>query len=100
MLNRAAHAGSGSRPTTSSTVLGREPDVLVPSDREIPRAVNEGNSDHRSPSPQLRGAAHGVPATTCRDTATVGSALETAAGAGSRSRHGIALSGRPESLVA
>jgi pilus assembly protein CpaE len=24
------------------TVIGREPDVLVPSDREIPRAVNEG----------------------------------------------------------
>ena len=24
------------------TVLGREPDIFIPSDREIPRAVNEG----------------------------------------------------------
>ena len=30
------------RPTTSSTIIGRAPDVLVPSDREIPRSVNEG----------------------------------------------------------
>ena len=33
---------SGSPTTRSSRVLGRAPDVLVPSDREIPRAVNEG----------------------------------------------------------
>jgi pilus assembly protein CpaE len=41
ILNRA-----GTRVGISSTdvvgVLGREPDVLIPSDREIPRAVNEG----------------------------------------------------------
>jgi pilus assembly protein CpaE len=41
ILNRA-----GSRVGITSedvrTVIGREPDVLVPSDREIPRAVNEG----------------------------------------------------------
>jgi pilus assembly protein CpaE len=41
VLNRA---GSRVGITTDDvrTVIGREPDILVPSDREIPRAINEG----------------------------------------------------------
>lgn len=43
ILNRA-----GSRVGISdgdvTTIMGREPDILVPSDRDIPRAVNEGKS--------------------------------------------------------
>jgi len=41
VLNRA-QTQVGISSTEVSRVLGREPDVLVPSDREIPRAVNEG----------------------------------------------------------
>jgi len=41
VLNRA-QTQVGISPNEVSRVLGREPDVLVPSDREIPRAVNEG----------------------------------------------------------
>jgi pilus assembly protein CpaE len=41
VLNRA-HSRVGISTTTVGRVLGREPDVLVPSDREIPRTVNEG----------------------------------------------------------
>jgi pilus assembly protein CpaE len=41
VLNRAlTHVGISSSAVTA--VLGREPEVLVPSDREIPRAINEG----------------------------------------------------------
>jgi pilus assembly protein CpaE len=41
VLNRA-QTQVGITSTEVSRVLGRDPDVLVPSDREIPRAVNEG----------------------------------------------------------
>ena len=41
VLNRA-QTQVGISSNEVSRVLGREPDVLVPSDREIPRAVNEG----------------------------------------------------------
>ena len=41
-------------------VLGREPDVFIPSDREIPRSVNEGvpivARAARSPTPRRRSA--------------------------------------------
>ena len=41
VLNRAlTHVGISASAVTA--VLGREPEVLVPSDREIPRAINEG----------------------------------------------------------
>jgi len=41
VLNRAdSRVGITGRDVT--TIVGRKPDVLVPSDREIPRAVNEG----------------------------------------------------------
>jgi pilus assembly protein CpaE len=41
VLNRA-QTQVGINQNEVARVLGREPDVLVPSDREIPRAVNEG----------------------------------------------------------
>jgi pilus assembly protein CpaE len=41
LLNRA-HSRVGISESDVAAVLGREPDILVPSDREIPRAVNEG----------------------------------------------------------
>jgi pilus assembly protein CpaE len=41
VLNRA-QSQVGISPGEVSRVLGREPDVFIPSDREIPRAVNEG----------------------------------------------------------
>jgi pilus assembly protein CpaE len=41
VLNRA-QSQVGITQSDVSRVLGREPDVFVPSDREIPRAVNEG----------------------------------------------------------
>ena len=43
VLNRA-HSRVGISQSDVVAVLGHEPDVLVPSDREIPRAVNEGVS--------------------------------------------------------
>jgi len=43
VLNRA-HSRVGISSSDVVAVLGREPDVLVPSDREIPRAVNEGTA--------------------------------------------------------
>jgi pilus assembly protein CpaE len=41
LLNRA-DSRVGITPDDVSTIIGRVPDVLVPSDREIPRSVNEG----------------------------------------------------------
>jgi pilus assembly protein CpaE len=41
VLNRA-DSRVGITPDDVEAVLGRKPDVMVPSDREIPRAVNEG----------------------------------------------------------
>jgi pilus assembly protein CpaE len=41
VLNRA-DSRVGITPGDVSTIIGRVPDVLVPSDREIPRSVNEG----------------------------------------------------------
>jgi pilus assembly protein CpaE len=41
VLNRA-HSRVGISTNTVGRVLGREPDVLVPSDREVPRTINEG----------------------------------------------------------
>ena len=41
VLNRA-HSRVGISTSTVGRVLGREPDVLVPSDREVPRTINEG----------------------------------------------------------
>jgi len=41
VLNRA-HSRVGISTSDVVAVLGREPDVYVPSDREIPRAINEG----------------------------------------------------------
>src|SRR3954451_18580440 len=41
VLNRA-DSRVGITPDDVSTIIGRVPDVLVPSDREIPRSVNEG----------------------------------------------------------
>jgi pilus assembly protein CpaE len=41
LLNRA-DSRVGITPDDVSTIVGRVPDVFVPSDREIPRSVNEG----------------------------------------------------------
>ena len=41
VLNRA-DSRVGHHPRRRRAIVGREPDVLVPSDRDIPRAVNEG----------------------------------------------------------
>jgi pilus assembly protein CpaE len=41
VLNRA-HSRVGISTSDVVAVLGREPDIYVPSDREIPRAINEG----------------------------------------------------------
>src|SRR6185437_9734334 len=41
VLNRA-DSRVGIRPDDVSTIVGRGPDVSIPSDREIPRSVNEG----------------------------------------------------------
>jgi pilus assembly protein CpaE len=41
VLNRA-DTRVGITPEDAQAVLGRKPDILVPSDREIPRSVNEG----------------------------------------------------------
>ncbi len=41
MLNRA-HSRVGISQSDVEAVLGRTPDVFIPSDREIPRTVNEG----------------------------------------------------------
>lgn len=41
ILNRA-DSSVGIMPEDVSTIIGRPPDVAVPSDREIPRSVNEG----------------------------------------------------------
>jgi pilus assembly protein CpaE len=41
VLNRA-DSRVGITPDDVSTIIGRVPDVLIPSDREIPRSVNEG----------------------------------------------------------
>jgi pilus assembly protein CpaE len=41
VLNRA-HSRVGISASDVAAVLGRRPDVLVPSDREVPRAINEG----------------------------------------------------------
>jgi pilus assembly protein CpaE len=41
VLNRA-HSRVGISTSDVVAVLGREPDVYVPSDREVPRAINEG----------------------------------------------------------
>jgi pilus assembly protein CpaE len=41
VLNRA-HSRVGISTGDAGSVLGRAPDVLVPSDREIPRSINEG----------------------------------------------------------
>ncbi len=43
ILNRA-RSSVGISDSEVSAIIGREPDVLVPSDRDIPRAVNEGKS--------------------------------------------------------
>ena len=41
ILNRA-DSRVGITPEDVSTIVGRTPDVFVPSDREIPRSINEG----------------------------------------------------------
>jgi pilus assembly protein CpaE len=41
VLNRA-DSRVGITPDDVSTIVGREPDVSIPSDREIPRSINEG----------------------------------------------------------
>jgi pilus assembly protein CpaE len=41
VLNRA-HSRVGISDDEVAAIMGREPDVLVPSDRDIPRAINEG----------------------------------------------------------
>jgi pilus assembly protein CpaE len=41
VLNRA-DSRVGITPDDVSTIIGRSPDVLIPSDREIPRSINEG----------------------------------------------------------
>jgi pilus assembly protein CpaE len=41
VLNRA-DSRVGITPDDVSTIVGRVPDVFVPSDREIPRSINEG----------------------------------------------------------
>jgi pilus assembly protein CpaE len=41
VLNRA-DSRVGITPDDVSTIIGRQPDVFVPSDREIPRSINEG----------------------------------------------------------
>jgi pilus assembly protein CpaE len=41
VLNRA-DSRVGITPEDVSTIVGRTPDVFIPSDREIPRSVNEG----------------------------------------------------------
>jgi pilus assembly protein CpaE len=41
VLNRA-DSRVGITPDDVSTIVGRGPDVFIPSDREIPRSINEG----------------------------------------------------------
>ena len=41
VLNRA-DSRVGITPDDVSTIVGRKPDVFIPSDREIPRSINEG----------------------------------------------------------
>src|SRR5688572_8728485 len=41
LLNRA-HSRVGISQSDVEAVLGRSPDIFIPSDREIPRTVNEG----------------------------------------------------------
>jgi pilus assembly protein CpaE len=41
VLNRA-DSRVGITPDDVSTIVGRQPDVFIPSDREIPRSINEG----------------------------------------------------------
>ncbi len=48
LLNRA-HSRVGISQSDVEAVLGRTPDVFIPSDREIPRTVNEGIPDRRRP---------------------------------------------------
>jgi pilus assembly protein CpaE len=62
VLNRA-QSQVGISQNEVSRVLGRQPDVLVPSDREIPRAVNEG-----------------VPITTARPSSEAAAAFRQLAG--------------------
>ena len=65
MLNRA-DTRVGISHDDVVAVLGREPDIFIPSDREIPRAVNEGvpitlsrpQSDAAAVVPRARGALH------------------------------------------
>ena len=74
VLNRA-HSRVGISPSDVVAVLGREPDIFIPSDREIPRAVNEGVPivlPIRSPSPRPRSASSPIStsapvANHCRD---------------------------------
>jgi pilus assembly protein CpaE len=76
VLNRA-HSRVGISNSDVVAVLGREPDVMVPSDREIPRAVNEGEpivltrpeSDAAAAFRQLASLFTGAPAGAPRSSA-------------------------------
>jgi pilus assembly protein CpaE len=60
LLNRA-DTKVGITPEDVLAIIGREPDVLVPSDREIPRSVNDGNPITSSkPSSRAAGAFRGL----------------------------------------
>jgi pilus assembly protein CpaE len=60
VLNRA-DTKVGITPEDVLAIIGREPDVLVPSDREIPRSVNDGNPITSSkPSSRAAGAFRGL----------------------------------------
>ncbi len=85
VLNRA-HSRVGITASDVVAVLGREPDVWVPSDREIPRAVNEG-------VPIIEARPQSEPASAFRQlaayyarTVPAGRAAETRSQAGPRRR--------------
>jgi pilus assembly protein CpaE len=60
LLNRA-DTKVGITPEDVFAIIGREPDVLVPSDREIPRSVNDGNPiTSAKPSSRAAGAFRGL----------------------------------------
>jgi pilus assembly protein CpaE len=71
LLNRA-HSRVGISVNDVIAVLGREPDIYVPSDREIPRAVNEG-------VPIVQSAPNSDAAAAFRDLATLFSQTPIAA---------------------
>jgi pilus assembly protein CpaE len=82
VLNRA-HSRVGITQSDVVAVLGRDPDVLVPSDREIPRAVNEG-------VPIVQARPQSVPAEAFRELALMFASPSVLAGVASAGETAVA----------